>query len=109
MPVETVFQYRLLVGKCGLGWDEIDQIGRIEQAFAADPANGRRRFRRQLVDLPGTIRGDRINDPISIIELGPGGLVVRDAPFIARGEVVEVVIDDVDTSYRFRAEGIWLR
>ena len=113
MLVETVFRYRTLIGKCDLGcgldWEEIDQMGRIEHAFAADPGDGRRKFRRQLVELPGTIRGDRINDPVEIIEIGPGGLVVRDAPFIARGEIVEIVIDDDDRSYRFRAEGIWLR
>jgi hypothetical protein len=113
MVVETVFRYRLLVGKCDLGcgldWEEIDQIGRIEHAFAADPGDGRRRFRRQVVNLAGTIRGDRINDPVAIVEMGPGGLILRDAPFIARGEVVEIVIDDGDNSYRFRAEGVWLR
>ncbi len=36
--VETVFQYRTLIGKCelgcGLDWDEIDLVGRIEHAFA---------------------------------------------------------------------------
>src|SRR6185436_6511820 len=68
-----------------------------------------RRFRRQLVELTGTMRGDHINDPIDIVEMGPGGLVCRRAPFIARGEIVEVVIDDGDKSYRFRAQGIWLR
>ena len=33
----------------------------------------------------------------------------RKAPFIARGEVVEIVIDDGEFSYRFRAMGVWLR
>jgi hypothetical protein len=112
MLVETVFQYRTLIGKCDLGvgldWDEIDLVTRIEQAFAAERKDGRR-FRRQVVELAGIMRGDMINDRIEIIEIGPGGLVCRDAPFVARGELVEVVIDDGDHSYRFRARGVWLR
>jgi hypothetical protein len=112
MLIETVFQYRTLIGKCDLGcgldFDEIEEVQRIEDVFAADRADGRR-FRRQLVDLVGIMRGDMINDRIDIIEIGPGGLVCRDAPFVARGEIVEIVIDDGAHSYRFCARGVWLR
>lgn len=111
MLVETIFQYRTLIGKSDLGvgldWDEIDLVTRIEQAFAAERNDGRR-FRRQVVELAGIMRGDMINDRIEITEIGPGGLVCRDAPFVARGEHVEIVIDDGDHSYRFRARGVWL-
>jgi len=112
MLVDAVFHYRTLIGKCelgcGLDWDEIDQVSRIEHAFAAERGDGRR-FRRQAVELAGTMRGEQINDPIDIIELSPGGLVCRRAPFVARGELVEIVIDDGDKSYRFAARGVWLR
>jgi len=112
MLLETVFQYRTLIGKCelgvGLDWEEIDHVIRIEQAFAADRKDGRK-FRRQLVELTGIMRGDMINDRIDVIEIGPGGMVVRDAPFVAKGEVIEIVIEDADKSYRFRARGVWLR
>jgi hypothetical protein len=112
--LETVFEYRKLLGKCELGYgldlDEIARVEAIERAFAPKPDGRRRRkFRRAPVELHATLRGDRINDPVDVIELGPGGLVCRNAPFIARGEQVEVVIDDGDTSYRFRAQGVWLR
>jgi hypothetical protein len=110
--LETVFLYRTLIGKCDLGvgldWEEIDQVSRIEQAFAADRNDGRK-FRRQVVELTGFMRGDMINDRVDVIEIGPGGIVCRDAPFIARGEVIEIVIEDGDNSYRFRARGVWLR
>jgi hypothetical protein len=110
--LETVFQYRTLIGKCdlgvGLNWDEIDLVSRIEQAFAADRKDGRK-FRRHVVELAGIMRGDMINDRVDVIEIGPGGIVCRDAPFIARGEVIEMVIEDGDKSYRFRARGVWLR
>ena len=55
------------------------------------------------------VHGDMINDRVDVIEIGPGGLVCRDAPFVARGEIVELVIEDGDNSYRFRARGVWLR
>jgi hypothetical protein len=110
MLVETVFQYRTLIGKCelglGLDWDEMEQVTLIEHAFAG---KGSRRFRREPVKLEATMRGDRINDPVSVVEMGPGGLVCRNAPYIARGEQIELVIDDGDKSYRFRARGIWLK
>ena len=117
MLVEVVFSYRTLLGKCelgvGLDWDEIEQVTAIEHAFrpTADDLrmkNGRR-FRREAIKLDGLVRGDRINDRVEIVEMGPGGLVCRNAPFIARGEQIEIVIDIGDDSYRFRAQGVWLR
>ena len=117
MLVDIVFQYRTLVGKaelgCGLNWDEIDQVTEIEHAFRPGADDRRmkngRRFRRDAIRLDALLRGDRINDRVEIIEMGPGGLVCRNAPFIARGEQVEIVIDDGDYSYRFRAVGKWLK
>ncbi len=117
MLVEVVFQYRTLLGKCemgvGLDWDEIDQVTSIEHAFRPSSDDRRmksgRRFRRDAIKLDGLVRGDRINDRVEITEMGPGGLVCRGAPFIARGEQVEIVIDIGDDSYRFRALGVWLR
>jgi len=112
MLVETVFQYRTLIGKCDLGcgldWEEIDHVGRIEHAFASDRHDGRR-FRRSPVFLDAVIRGDQINDAVEVMELGPGGLVIAGAPFIARGEQIEIVIEDAEYSYRFRAQGKWLK
>ena len=116
MLVEVVFQYRTLIGKCelgvGLDWDEIDQVGNIEKAFAPTADDRRlsgRRFRRDRVELEGLVRGDQINDRVEVVEIGPGGLVCRKAPFIARGEQVEIVIDHGECSFRFRAQGVWLK
>jgi len=117
MLLEVVFQYRTLLGKaeigCGLDWDEIDQVTQIEHAFrpSADDRRMRsgRRFRRDAIRLEGLVRGDRINDRVEIVEMGPGGLICRHAPYIARGEQVEIVIDIGDDSYRFRAQGAWLK
>ena len=117
MLLETVFQYRTLIGKCELGvgleWDEIDQVTTIEHVFAPTADDRRmktgRKFRRETTKLTALMRGDRINDRVDVVELGPGGLVARNAPYVAKGEDVEIVIDDGDKSYRFRAEGVWLK
>ena len=117
MLVEVVFQYRTLMGKCelgvGLDWDEIEQVTAIESAFEPSADDRRmkagRRFRREPVKLSALLRGDRINDRVEVIEIGPGGVVVRNAPFIAHGEHVEIVVEDGDRSYRFGAEGVWLK
>ena len=117
MLVEVVYQYRALLGKCelglGLDWDEIELVTMIEAAFAPSRDDRRmktgRKFRRERVHLPAMIRGDRINDRIEIVELGPGGLVARNAPFIAHGERVEIVIEIGERSYRFAADGVWMK
>jgi hypothetical protein len=117
MLVDVVFQYRSLVGKCELGvgleWDEIEQVTMIESAFTPTADDRRmkkgRRFRREPVKLTALMRGDRINDRVDVTEIGLGGLVVRNAPYVARDEQVELVIDDGDKSYRFRARGVWLK
>lgn len=117
MLVEVVFQYRTLIGKCDLGvgldWEEIEQVTSIESAFAPGEDDRRmkagRRFRREAVKLTALLRGDRINDRVEITEIGPGGLVARNAPFIARGEQIEIQLDLGSQSFRFRARGVWMK
>jgi len=117
MLVEVVFQYRTLMGKCelgvGLNWDEIEQVAAIESVFeqSSDDRGMKagRRFRREAVKLGAFLRGDRINDRVEVVEIGPGGVVVRNAPFIAHGERVEIVMEQGDKRYRFGAEGVWLK
>jgi len=117
MLLEVVFQYRTLVGKCDLGvgldWDEIEQVTAIESAFEPTADDRRmkagRKFRRQACELQAILRGDRLNDVVDVTEIGPGGIVVRHAPFVAAGEHVELVMEDGDKSYRFRAEGVWMK
>jgi hypothetical protein len=85
----------------------------IESAFEPSSddrrMNAGRKFRRQAVKLNALLRGDRINDRVEVVEIGPGGLVVRGAPFVANGEHVEIVVEDGDKSYRFGAEGVWMK
>lgn len=111
--VETIFRYRILMGKCelgcGLDWDEIQAVCDIEHELVRDSGKSGRRYQRVPVALVGILRGVRINDRVDIIELGPGGLICRNAPFVARGELVELVVNVGDQSYRFRAIGKWLR
>jgi len=115
MLVDVLFQYRTLIGKCDLGtgldWEDIEQVTSIESMFepSTDDRTYRRRFRRQRVRLTAMMRGDRIHDLVEVSELSLGGLVVRNAPYVAHGEQVEIVIETGDLSYRFRARGVWLK
>ena len=115
--VEVISQYRTLIGKCelgvGLDWDEIEQITGIEAAFAPTDDDRRmavgRKFRRESIAIKGLLRGDKINDRVDITEIGPGGLVIRHAPYVACGEQVELVIEVGTDSFRFTARGVWMR
>lgn len=115
--LEDVFHYRTLIGKCELGvgleWEEIELVSALESRFEPAPCDKQqhpsRKFRREPVRMVGVMRGDRINDRVDIIELGLGGMVVRNAPYVARGEQIELVIDIGELSYRLRAKGVWLK
>jgi len=115
--VDIVYQYRTLIGKCelglGLDWDEIDAVTNIEHAFAPTADDRRmktgRRFRREQIAVSAILRGDRLNDRVIVTEIGPGGLVCERAPYVARGEEGEIVIELDDHSYRFGTRGVWLR
>lgn len=115
--VETIYQYRTLIGKCelgiGLDWDEIDTVTNLEERFAPTADDRRmktgRRFRREQIAVSAILRGDRLNDRVIITEIGPGGLVCERTPYVARGEEVEIVVELEDHSYRFGTRGVWLR
>ena len=81
-----------------------------EEAWSDDAARCRRQFCREQVDLRGRLRGNRANDPVRVVNLGPGGMVCRHAPYVEEGTHVEIIIDDVELSlsYRFKAEVAWL-
>lgn len=112
--LETIFEYRALLGKCergeGLELDEIGRLMDIEREYAPTGEGPRgRKFRREVVSITAVIRGECMNDAVEIVEIGPGGFVCRKAPYIARGEQVEIVVDCGDKSFRFRAQGVWLK
>ena len=114
--IETIFRYRTLLGKCelgvGLDLDEAEDVMSIEAAFRATAAELRARgrtFRREAVRVGGLLRGDRIHDRVEVSEIGLGGFIVRKAPFIAKGELVELEIEIGDLALRFCARGVWLK
>ena len=112
--LETIFEYRALLAKCergdGLDVNEIGRLMEIESDYAPRAEGPRgRKFRREVVEIEAVIRGDRINDAVEIVEVGPGGIVCRNSPYIARGEQIEIVVDAGDRIYRFRAQGVWLK
>jgi hypothetical protein len=111
--LELVYRYRQLAGKCdvcGLSMEEIDLMNTIESLFA-ERGSQPRKFTREDVDLPATLRGRGNADPVRIENLAPGGLVCQRAPYLDEDEIVEVVIDDAECglSYRFKARVTWIR
>jgi hypothetical protein len=103
--LEHVYQYRLLIGKsasgAGLSIDEIEQLVELEARLGTS----------ERVDLTGVLRGGKLNDTVTIAELGPQTLVCRSAPYAEPGDAVELVVEDDETncSYRFKAQVQWLR
>jgi hypothetical protein len=118
LALDLVYQYRKLLGKCeaglGLDVDEIISLSALESSFAPEPRSqpDGRRFRRDRVEQSCRLRGaPGLNDRVRVDEIGPGGFVCRQAPYIDEGTMLEVVIDDAEValSYRFNARVAWLR
>lgn len=116
LGLDLVYQYRKLLGKCesGLGLDveEMISLTTLEASMAEADHRDDRRHRRDRVDFTCRLRGaEGLNDRVRVAELGPGGLVCRQTPFVDEGKLIEVVIDDpeVDLSYRFTCKVAWLR
>lgn len=118
--LDLVYQYRQLSAKCeagaGLDMDEIEVLNTIEALFDRDRGgrvpgqDNRREFVREDVDVSAMVRGHDLADPVRVVNLGPGGLVCEDAPFILTGESIEIVIDDAELnlSYRFKGVVTWV-
>jgi hypothetical protein len=108
--VGLVFQYRTLLGKCelgtGLDFDEIDELSGLESQFRAGEG---RKFHREPVVIGALLRGIDINDRVAVHDVSPGGAMVSGAPYTSEGDVVEVVIDADQVSYRFKAIVQWVR
>ncbi len=114
--LELVYQYRFLRGKCdagrGLTVDEIDALSAIESLFSIrgdDDLWECRSHAREKSDLPAQLRNRQLADAVRVVELAPGGMVCRGAPYVEEGTALEVVIDDreIGLSYRFRARVAW--
>jgi hypothetical protein len=86
-------------------------LSSLEAAFVVEERDDRK-HRRDRVDFTCRLRGaEGLNDRVRVGELGPGGLVCRQTPFVDEGRLIEVVIDDADAdlSYRFTCRVAWLR
>lgn len=121
-PLELVYQYRYLIGKCesgrGLEVEEIEQLIDLEALFGVRDRTGdsdlwecRRQYNRERVALAATLRAEKLGDAVTVIDLGPGGLVCTDAPYVEVGTTLEIVFEDLEVrqSYRFRAVVAWRR
>lgn len=115
--LEKVYRYRQLAGKCELGTglelDEIMEITAIEAAFATTAGCGEwsdeREFVRAPADLAGRLSSRRYDDPVRITDLGPGGMEICDAPYLERGDAVQIAVSQESGCFRFAAEVAWVR
>lgn len=108
--LELVYTYRQLMGRCeagfGLDFENIETVMEIEARFdpRRTPSAGER------VAFEATLRGERHEDPVALVRMGPHGGVCREAPYADEGDVLEIVIDQPDRnhSYRFKVRVAWL-
>ncbi len=120
--LHLVYQYQRLTAKCassaGLDIDEIEALSTVEALFAkhdhsadTDLWSCRREFTRERVSHRAILRGPRHSDPVTIVNLGPGGVVCNSAPYVKPGTIYELIINDheLSLSYRFKAVVLWRR
>ena len=120
--LHLVYHYRRLAAKCaspaGLEIDEIDTLATIEALFARQDGSGdtdlwscRREFSREQVAHAATMRSTKHSDPVTIVNLGPGGAVCQSGPYVELGDVCELIVTDeeLSLSYRFKAAVQWRR
>jgi hypothetical protein len=108
--LEFVYTYRQLMGRCeaglGLDFENIETIMEIEARFdrRRSPSAGQR------VALVATLRGERHEDQVALVRMGPHGCVCREAPYAHEGEVLEILVADPgrNHSYRFKVRVAWL-
>jgi hypothetical protein len=113
--VGLVFRYRSLQGQCdrglGLDFDAIDELTGLEAMFR--PTHGGashdgRSHRREAVVLGAMLRGADLNDRVAVHDLSLGGAMISGAPYAEVGDVLEMVIDADQSSYRFKARVAWI-
>jgi hypothetical protein len=92
-----------LAGGAADPWLDRSALG----ALAELPAHARAYSRMQL-DLAAYLRADGYDVPIWIADIGFGGALVHGAHGAYPGELLDLVIDDAGTSYRFKACVRWV-
>jgi hypothetical protein len=113
--LELVYEYRHLMGKCqsafglGLTMDEALTLDGIHALFAADGAVGRD----PTSSLSATLRArsGKMCDEVRLAGVLLDRLELAGCPWIERGSMVEVVIEDAELrlSYRFKARVVSAR
>ena len=114
--LELVYRYRQLMGRCetgaGMDFDQIDALAAVEAQLPAPPAiDASDWLGHQIPTAARTVlRGPRLDDEVSLINLGPVGCVCRRAPYAEEGTTVELIIGDsrIAACYRFKASVAWL-
>ncbi len=115
--LEMVFEYRRLLARAeatngNLSPQTQDRLRALENLFGQEPAESGARPRRHArcdVRRPATLKvGDRVQ-PVSVVNLGGGGVCVSPAPNLGAGEtaVLRVVGEDQRTVYHYPLRANW--
>jgi len=120
--LRLVYEYRNLLGRrdivhMPLGDEERHELAELEQRFlwtgeatnVALPMALRRRFLRMNVRLTATMKVGREFTPVSIIDIGGGGLMVEPAPRLQVGDLTVVKVQDptIGREYHLPAQVAW--
>jgi hypothetical protein len=111
--IASVFQYRAILGKLaagtGLDWDEIEQLPDLEAKLLQSTTSDPRSYCRHAAALPATLRGDGDQvDDVTAIEISAGGLECLGVSDGTPGDIVEIMVNEGDYSYRFSAAVAWI-
>lgn len=116
--LQLVFEYRRLLAKSdaiagSLRPPASRRLKALEKLFGKEPAQAgsdrARRFARCELRLPATVRvNDRVQ-PVSLVNLGGGGVCVSPAPNLQAGEIalLRIVAEDQSKVYQYQVRQCW--
>jgi hypothetical protein len=121
--LRCLFEYRVLLGRreilrLALGDTDaarLDQLGRLwqwrpeDRGGTAVPPPQSRRFARCDVHMGAELRVRGVEEPVTIVNLGGGGVVVTGMPPLRPGELVllKVRLPALGREYQFPAQARW--
>jgi hypothetical protein len=118
--MDLIFEYRRLLARRDLMATELSdqavaRLSALDRLFAGgaaanDESSGRRRHARVEVNVPATVRIDGRIHPVTITNIGGGGVCVEPAPQMKQGEraIIRIVSGDSERIYQYEVEASWI-
>lgn len=122
--LKAVYDYRNLLSRrdllrMRLSAEEVARLDALEKLFEWRPEEGgptslplalRRRFARCDVRVPASVKAGSTVQPVVVVNLGGGGVVVEPAPSLKRGEltVLKIRVTSIGREFQFPCQAKWL-